>query len=66
MTDTETGYGSVKTRDRGERIYVEPSCMDTGGVYLDMGTQSVWLSEKQAKKLRKLLKEAIKAGLVDG
>ena len=60
------GYGSVKTQDRCERIYVEPSSMDIGGVFLETDTQELWLTEKQAKKLRKLIKEAIKAGLVDG
>ena len=65
MTDTEPGYGHVDTREDG-RIYVEPSCVDTGGVYIDVETQAMWLTEKQAKKLRKLIKEAIKAGLVDG
>ena len=59
------GYGSVAGYD-GDRIYVEPSVVDTGGVYLDVPTNDLWLTEKQAKKLRKLIKEAIKAGLVDG
>ena len=59
------GYGSVKGRD-DERIYVEPSVIDIGGVYLDVSTSDVWLTEKQAKKLRKLIKEAIKAGLDNG
>ena len=65
MTDTKAGYGSVKGLD-DERIYVEPSAVDIGGVYLDVPTQDLWLTEKQAKKLRKLIKEAIKAGLADG
>ena len=59
------GYGSVEGRD-GDRIYVEPSAVDIGGVYLDVPTQELWLTEKQAKKLRKLIKEASKAGYVDG
>ena len=59
------GYGSVEGRD-GDRIYVEPSAVDIGGVYLDVPTQELWLTEKQAKKLRKLIKEASKAGFVDG
>ena len=58
------GYGSVKGRG-GDRIYVEPSAVDIGGVYLDGPTQELWLTEKQAKKLRKLIKEASKAGYVD-
>ena len=58
------GYGTVECHD-GERIYVEPSIVDTGGVFLDVPTQDLWLTEKQAKKLRKLIKEAIKAGFVD-
>ena len=59
------GYGSVKGRD-GDRIYVEPSAVDIGGVYLDVPTNDLWLTEKQAKKLRKLIKEAMKAGLDNG
>lgn len=58
------GYGPVEGRD-GDRIYVEPSAVDIGGVYLDVPTQELWLTEKQAKKLRKLIKEASKAGYVD-
>ena len=65
MSDTRKGHGSVKGLD-GERIYVEPSVVDTGGVYLDVPTNDLWLTEKQAKKLRKLIKEASKAGYVDG
>lgn len=65
MTDTKAGYGSVKGLD-DERIYVEPSIADTGGVYLDVPSNYMWLTEKQAKKLCNLIKEAIKAGLVDG
>ena len=64
MTDTKAGYGSVKGLD-DERIYVEPSIVDTGGVYLDVPSNDMWLTEKQAKKLRKLIKEASKAGYVD-
>ena len=60
------GSGSVKTHDRSERIYVEPSSRDIGGVYLDVPKQDLWLTEKQAKKLCKLIKEAIKAGYVYG
>ena len=59
------GYGSVETRD-DETIHVELSCVDIGGVFLGTDTLAIWLTEKQAKKLRKLIKEAIKAGLVDG
>ena len=59
------GYGSVDGRD-GDRIYVEPSAVDIGGVYLDVPTQELWLTEKQAKKLRKMIKEASKAGFFDG
>ena len=59
------GYGSVKGRD-GDRIYVEPSAVDIGGVYLDVPTNDLWLTEKQYKKLRKLIKEASSmAGYVD-
>lgn len=58
------GYGSVEGRD-DDRIYVEPSAVDIGGVYLDVPTQELWLTEKQAKKLRKLIKEASMAGYVD-
>ena len=65
MTDTKAGYGSVKGLD-GDRIYVEPSVVDTGGVYLDVPTKDLWLTEKQAKKLCKLIKESIKAGLDNG
>ena len=57
------GHGSVEGRD-GDRIDVLPSAIDIGGVYLDVPTQDLWLTEKQAKKLRKLVKEAIKAGYV--
>ena len=56
------GNGSVEGRD-GDRIYVEPSAVDIGGVYLDVPTNDMWLTEKQAKKLCKLIKEAIKAAL---
>ena len=59
------GYGSAESRN-GDRIYVEPSAVDIGGVYLDGPTQELWLTEKQAKKLRKLIKEASSmAGYVD-
>ena len=61
MTDTKAGYGSVKTYN-GTRIYVEY----TGGVYLDVDTQSIWLPEKETKKLWKLLKEASEEGLDNG
>lgn len=59
------GYGSVEGRD-GDRIYVEPSAVDIGGIYLDLPTQDLWLTEKQAEKLRKLIKEASKAVYGDG
>ena len=59
------GYGSVEGRD-GDRIYVEPSAVDIGGVYLDVPTNDMWLTEKQAKKLRKLIKEASEVGLDNG
>ena len=64
MTDTKARYGTVPARD-GDRIYVEPSLIDTGGIYIDVSARDIWLTEEQAKKLRKLIKEAIKAGLVD-
>lgn len=54
------GYGSVEARD-GDRIYVEPSCVDTGGVYLDVSAWDMWLTEEQAKTLLKLIEEAIEA-----
>ena len=59
------GYGSVKGND-GEQIYIEPSIVDVGGVYLDVDTQSIWLPEKETKKLWKLLKEASEEGLDNG
>ena len=59
------GYGSAESRN-GDRIYVEPSVVDIGGVYLDVPKQDLWLTEKQAKKLCKLIKAAIKAGLDNG
>lgn len=61
----EKGYGSVKAYN-GTRIYVEPSGIFAGGVHLDVDTQSIWLPEKETKKLWKLLKEAREEGLVDG
>ena len=57
-------YGSVASRD-GDRIYVEPSWIDTGGVYINVSERDMWLTEEKAKELRKLIKEASKAGLVD-
>ena len=65
MTDTPEGQGHIEGRD-GERVYVEPSCVDAGGVFLAITTESMWLTEKEAKKLRKLIKEARKVGLADG
>lgn len=65
MTSTPKGFGSVKAFE-DEWIDVEPSYIDAGGVFLDLSTTAVWLSEKEAKRLRKLIKEAIKVGSVDG
>ena len=62
---TEKVYGSVKAYN-DTRIYVKPSGIFTGGVYLGVDTQSIWLTENETKKLWKLLQEASKAGYVDG
>ena len=62
MTDTEAGYGTAKTRD-DEWIRVEPSCIDTGGVYMHVSDDDLWLTEEQVKELLKLIKEARKVVL---
>ena len=65
MTDTTEGQGHIEGRD-GERVYVEPSCIDTGGVYMHVSDEDLWLTEKQVKKLLKLIKEARTVGLAGG
>ena len=56
------GYGTVKTRD-DEWIRVEPSVVDTGGVYMHVSDDDLWLTKEQVKELWKLIKEARKVVL---